>query len=135
MKRLDDVTIWKGAILMLFFFLVGLLVGRYVFPMPDGVGAEIFTYQHTAIVSCETNSMYPAMSCNDRLLYRKFNGTVELGKAYMYDRGDKLVVHRAVGCLDLDCVNVIFRGDNNSYNDTAIPKTKIQYVVVGVHYR
>ena len=71
-----------------------------------------FDYDFINTVSCNTNSMGLTMNCNDRLFVSMVDegGELYLGRIYVYNDGNKSIVHRLVVCVDSDCnVSINFK--------------------------
>jgi len=92
------------------------------------------TYDHY-VVACSSNSMGQVIDCDD-LVYIEPVGKLKLGDIYVYYNEDKNsnVTHRLVYCLDKDCNQTIFKGDNNKVAEL-VNKSQILGRVKEVKYR
>ena len=122
-KRKIEISLW--TLILILSLVLGYITAMNFY--------EPFDYQKTTEFLC-TGSMRPTFDCGDLGLLQNFNGTIELGQMYIYDRGDILVGHRAIDCFGNDCEFVLFKGDNNNMADVAVSKDKVKYRLMGVIY-
>jgi len=78
-------------------------------------------YDRASIISCKSDSMGLAFRCGDSVYSRTISLEEELkeGEVYIYKNPNKnnSVIHRLVLCLDDDCNQTVFRGDNNALGE------------------
>lgn len=92
-----------------------------------------------SFVSCDSDSMSPALGCHDKLYLKKlkYYETVWPGKTYIFNTpydDNGTVVHRLMGCVDKKCTQLIFKGDRNRVADPLINRSDVLYEVVGVTF-
>lgn len=100
--------------------------------------AEMQKYDKIDKVACTSDSMGLTIDCEDRLYSQKVakNHIFKIGSIYIYrENENKSTVHRLVGCIDNDCTQLIFKGDNNRVADPIINRNDVLYEVVMVEYR
>ena len=91
-----------------------------------------FSYDAYGTISNETDSMGLTIDPHDKMYYSK-EFDVLPGRIYVYNKSDNWIVHRLVYCLDDDCNQSVFKGDNN-YIGELVNKSNIIYKVEGISY-
>ena len=124
--------------LFIFILLLGVLLGsRYDLWLLEA-SMEVESYDRVSDISCNSYSMGWEYSCGGKAYLREFNGTVVIGRVYVFKpkwKEDSLVIHRAVDCDTEDCSVVVFKGDANKVADAPVLKEDILYEVVRVDYK
>lgn len=87
-------------------------------------------------ISCETQSMGLTLNCKDNLFTELITESSVLieGDIYIYNRNGQTIVHRLVKCLDNQCNQSIFKGDNNYVADDIVEKSQIFAKVYGIEF-
>jgi len=92
-------------------------------------------------IKYNSHSMEPTMNGGDTAILKEVGGALILGAIYVitppeeYNTGID-IAHRFVGCVDLDCEKLIFKGDNNLLADQyVVTRDMIKAKVIGVIYR
>jgi len=79
-----------------------------------------------------TGSMLPILDSSTIVVCEKYNGkALRLNDIVVYDRGDKLIIHRI---KELRENSVFIVGDNNKFSDGWIDKKTIKYRVVALFF-
>lgn len=80
-------------------------------------------------MSCDSNSMGLTLNCNDQVIAKKFNENLKLGEIYVYKgENNSNVVHRLVYCIDPNCNETVFKGDNNLYGEKVLKENITHWV-------
>lgn len=59
-----------------------------------------------------------------------------LGMIYIYERGNKTIIHRLVGIYKIENKTVyVFMGDNNHYVDDPVNRSQVIQEVIGIRFR
>ena len=97
------------------------------------IGNETLTKGKT---SCVSDSMGLALGCKDIIYYRSVTNKTILyeGRIYTYHKDGKNIIHRLIRCMDKDCKEALFKGDNNLYADQPINRIQIDREVVMVQF-
>lgn len=114
-------------------------LSQYIVPMDCGIH---FAQEDTTSISGESFSMYPTINCFDSIRVKSINSSdsVRLGDIHIRRHKENYldagVVHRLVDCVDYPtCEILIYRGDNNAYNDAPITRSEYDLqLVVGIDY-
>lgn len=120
-------------IFFLGFSIAMLLKGSILFDLNK---AKLQKMDGSIKVGCGSDSMGLTLDCEDTLYYELVmkDEPLEMGQIYIYRKYDNnTIVHRLVGCIDIDCNMTIFKGDNNKIIEK-IDRKNIIYKVVGVEY-
>lgn len=131
LERLNHILLFVMAVL------TGFLIGLVINPI-FGTTAyhELVDAKDPYIsgVSCGSDSMGLVVPCGAKLhghlLYD--DEPLEMGQLYIYQDGPGMTIHRLVGCVDDDCEQVIFKGDNNLVIDDFVSRDDILYRVTMV---
>lgn len=124
--------------LFVFILLLGIVLGSRYDLWLLNASMEVESYDRVSDISCNSYSMGWEYSCGGKAYLKKFNGTVVIGRVYVFQpswRNSSLVIHRAIDCETADCSVVIFKGDANKVVDAPVLKEEILYEVVRVDYR
>lgn len=107
-------------VVILSFFLGYFISENHVIEQPTYVGVS------------GSGSMLPSMQPDVQLktVELEENATLKCGHIYIYQNNDSRVVHRFV--YELKNGNLIFKGDNNQYQDKPIERSQILYEVTGI---
>jgi signal peptidase I len=92
---------------------------------------------YTMKLSCNSNSMYPAINCTNKLIVNVFNKNIDkpiIGEIYCYATDRRIymapayfyICHRLV-YIEND--KYIFSGDNNGYDD---PPVELKYIHIHI---
>jgi len=93
------------------------------------LAAEVLTSFGQARLPVTGSSMFPCMQPGDLLDVRRPAGPIETGDVVVFQRQDRLVVHRVVGRTgDL----IITRGDRLRYPDAPVPAAEILGCVAAI---
>jgi hypothetical protein len=88
-------------------------------------------------IACGSNSMGLTLRCGDRAYTEGVgpNDKLWLGRIYIYHHTNKSnTVHRLVYCIDSDCNQSVFKGDNNLVGEL-VNRSQIISEVLSVEYR
>lgn len=113
----------------IFTFLIVLLVILGIVMVADRhvIGAEM---------SCESNSMYPVLTCGDEIDLEHITEFYE-GEIYYYENPkntSQKIAHRLVKDCRQGCYGLIFKGDVNTKADPIINESYVKYRISGVKY-
>jgi len=132
LKPENDHIVWAN-----FLLLIGIAVYLVISPSLFGSNAAFYDYEAplselndemkdvflndpTTVIykmNCDSDSMGLALRCRERV-FTRFVGPTEYmieGDIYVYDNlKNSSVIHRLALCLDDNCSQMVFRGDNNA---------------------
>jgi hypothetical protein len=113
---------------------IGFILGKTHFKPNKFLETEI-NYDRVSTVDCESNSMGLTINCDDQAYIQHIDtdSVFELGGIYIYTKGNKTIIHRLVYCIDVDCNQTIFKGDNNAYGEE-VNRSQIIGKVIKVAY-
>lgn len=138
-EQLIDGALMGGLIVacILIGFCLALLTPTGVVDTATGDFTRYDTITH---VGCSSDSMGLSLNCNDRLylLEDLEDHDYTVGSIFVfkspYNEGGR-TVHRLIMCLDPDCNEMIFKGDNSRVADPIINKEDVIGKVVMKKYR
>ena len=79
------------------------------------------------ILSVCGNSMYPTITCENKIIVRKYGGQINIGDIILFEDGKMLVAHRIIRIIDKKVI--IAKGDNNEMCDRPIKVKRIIGIV------
>jgi len=95
-------------------------------------------YDDMGYMNCKSNSMGVGLDCNDVAYLEIVLNDTQLieGEIYTYydPVNNESVAHRLALCLDDDCNQTVFRGDNNKQGEL-VNRSQIEHRIMMVLYR
>lgn len=131
----------KGLLIVTVFLLYVYFIGGMVFDRKIMV-EEFYlgNYEYQSSISCKSDSMGLTIDCKDTAFGNKVEKDDKLYPGYIYvykstnETDTRHIIHRLVYCLDEDCNQTVFKGDNNPVAEI-VNRSDILYSVDVVMYR
>lgn len=97
---------------------------------------NVLNTDHVSRIGCDSDSMGLTLNCGDKVYSREVKNDESLlkGHIYIYEKGNQSIVHRLVACIDQDCNQTVFKGDNNQVAEF-VNRSQIKKKVLQVEYK
>jgi len=134
--------IFFGINLLLLSILVVLVTSVGTVPKPIVTGdtsntavvRHIFKQETLLTTPSCTGSMEPTIRCGTSVEIMHYRGEeLIIGSIYVFERDGGLIMHRLVGCVDIDCDRLIFKGDATWRVDPVVNRSDVKYLAVKIN--
>lgn len=124
-------TLQDYLVLMIVFFGI---IAVFIFASIDEVD-NVIENKKVFNIGCGSDSMGVLLNCGDKVLAVPLTGVPLEGNIYIYRKNStNTIIHRLVYCLDDNCTESIFKGDNNLRGEK-VHRDNITHLVKEIHYR
>lgn len=131
--KMDDETIIPLiGILLCLIFLVSYIGLNIAFTL----NPELLLTKDTKLFQTSNNSDSMGIlmrSYDDVYAIPVNNNFLMEGRIYIYEENNRSIVHRLIKCIDIDCNQSVFKGDNNRVGEI-VNKSQIKYRVKSIGY-